>query len=105
MQNLIDIVYQYNFFEIDKEWFIRYKHTDENIETNISKIDIRVFKRILNIFTISDRHKSFRSNIETALQFEILKCLVSDKSKQSVELSKTINNIATEDLDKIWNLS
>lgn len=107
LDNLVQIVYSYKLFEIDKDNFIvkRLEYTDEYIEDNLSKINLRIFKRLLNIFTISDRHKNFKSNVETSLQYRIFKLLISDHEKTTLTISNNINNIITEDLDKIWNLS
>jgi len=105
---LVNNIYEYKLFEIDTDDFLinKSKYTnDEIIQQNINKIDLRVFKRLLNIFTMSDRHKTFRSNIETSLQYKILERLVNDYKDEPAKLSFNINNILTEELDKIWNLS
>jgi DNA polymerase III delta prime subunit len=105
---LVNNIYEYKLFEIDTDDFLINKSkyiNDEIIQQNINKIDLRVFKRLLNIFTMNDRHKTFRSNIETSLQYKILTRLVYDYKDEPAKLSFNINNILTEELDKIWNLS
>lgn len=105
---IVNNIYEYKLFEIDTDDFLINKSkyiNDEIIQQNINKIDLRVFKRLLNIFTMSDRHKTFRSNIETSLQYKILIRLVDDYKDEPAKISFNINNILTEELDKIWNLS
>lgn len=105
---LVNNIYDYKLFEIDTDDFLinKSKYTDdEKIKQNVQKIDLRVFKRFLNIFTMDDKHKTFKSHIETSLQYKILQRLVNEYKEEPAKLSHDINNILTEDLDKIWNLS
>jgi len=105
---LVDNVYHYKLFEIDTDDFLikksKYK-TNDDIKQDVQNVDLRVLKRFLNIFTIDDKHKTFKSHIETSIQYKILQRLVEDHQQQKDKLSNDINNILTEDLDKIWNLS
>lgn len=105
---LVNNIYDYKLFEIDTDDFLinRSKYTDdEKIKQNVQKIDLRVFKRLLNIFTMDDKHKTFKSHIETSLQYKILQRLLNEYKDEPAKISYDINNILTEDLDKIWNLS
>ena len=70
----------------------------------LSEIDLKVFKRLLNIFTMNDKHKCFKSHIETSIQYKILGFLVKNYIDEPSKISYDINNILTEDLNKIWNL-
>ena len=104
---LVNTIYRYKLFEIDTDDFImnyqKYKD-DKSIKTDVNKIDLRVFKRILNIFTMDEKHKLFKSHIETSVQYKILQRLVQEYTDTQPErVSKNINTILTEDLDKIWN--
>jgi DNA polymerase III delta prime subunit len=105
---LVNNVYEYNLFEINTDDFLinksKYK-TNEDIKKDVQKIDLRVLKRFLNIFTIDDKHKTFKSHIETSIQYKILQRLVENCKPQTDKISNHINNILTEDLDKIWNLT
>jgi hypothetical protein len=104
---LVNIVYEYKLFEIDVDDFLanRKKYIDDEIlKQNIQKIDLKVFKRLLNIFTMNDKHKCFKSNIETSIQYKILGILVKNYIDEPSKISYDINNILTEDLNKIWNL-
>jgi len=104
---LVNIVYEYKLFEIDVDDFLanRKKYIDDEIlKQNIQKIDLKVFKRLLNIFTMNDKHKCFKSNIETSIQYKILGILVKNYIDEPSKISYDINNILTEDLNRIWNL-
>jgi len=104
---LVNIVYEYKLFEINVDDFLinRKKYIDEEIlKQNIQKIDLKVFKRLLNIFTMNDKHKCFKSHIETSIQYKILGFLVKNYIDEPSKISYDINNILTEDLNKIWNL-
>ena len=108
LETLVDNVYHYKLFEIDTHDFLikksKYK-TKDDIKQDVQKVDLRVLKRFLNIFTMDDKHKTFKSHIETSIQYKILQRLVEDCEQHQDKLSHNINNILTEDLDKIWNLS
>lgn len=104
---LVNIVYEYKLFEINVDDFLinRKKYIEEEIlKQNIQKIDLKVFKRLLNIFTMNDKHKCFKSHIETSIQYKILGFLVKNYMEEPSKISYDINNILTEDLNKIWNL-
>jgi DNA polymerase III delta prime subunit len=107
LDTLVDNVYHYKLFEINTDDFLinksKYK-TNDDIKKDVQKVDLRVLKRFLNIFTMDDKHKTFKSHIETSIQYKILQRLVEDCEQQD-KLSHDINNILTEDLDKIWNLT
>jgi len=108
-KNALDLltlsIYNYKLFEAKIDDDISIYNDDIIIKENINIIDLRVFKRFLNIFTFDDSHKLFKSNIEISIQYKILQLLVSDLQKQSI---KTVNNIhsveeLTQNLDDIWN--
>ena len=93
---LVNIVYEYKLFEINVDDFLinRKKYIDEEIlKQNIQKIDLKVFKRLLNIFTMNDKHKCFKSHIETSIQYKILGFLVKNYIEEPSKISYDINNI------------
>jgi DNA polymerase III delta prime subunit len=105
---LVNNIYEYKLFEIDTDDFLinRSKYKDNAVlKENVNKVDIRVFKRLLNIFTMDDKHKTFKSHIETSVQYKILQRLVNEYDDEPTKISFNIENILTEDLNKIWNLS
>jgi hypothetical protein len=109
MDFLVDNIYNYKLFEIDIDDFIinRSKYiNDDYIKDNISKIDLRIFKRLLNIFTFDDSNKSFKSHTETSIKYKILHKLINEFNNYHSD-TKDINTIDNlmENLDDIWNLT
>lgn len=105
LDKLILIIYEYKLYEIDIDDFLINKEIyKQDIKSNISKIDLRVFKRILNIFTMDDSHKLFKSHVETSIQYKILEMMIEEikQDQQSV-----VNNIysvdkLTQDISEVW---
>ena len=107
LEKLVNIVYNYKLFEIDIDDFLlnRSKYKDDNIiKENINKIDLRVLKRLLNIFTFDDSHKLFKSNIETSIQYKILQTLTKENLQNKTQ--PILNDIEslTVNLDDIWKI-
>lgn len=102
LDKIFQIIYDYKLFEIDMDDFYKLKNEDDILNKNFQKINLRVLKRLLNIFTFSDNNKIFKSNIETSLQYKILKYLI-DNTDNSTKVS-LVNSVEemTIDLDKIW---
>jgi len=102
LDKIFQIIYDYKLFEIDMDNFYKLKNEDDVLNKNFQKINLRVLKRLLNIFTFSDNNKIFKSNIETSLQYKILKYLI-DNTDNSTKVS-LVNSVEemTIDLDKIW---
>lgn len=108
LDDMVDILYSYKLFEVDLDWIILHKKSMEdikNIKENVNKIDLRVFKRLLNIFTMDDNQKILKSHTENALQYKILQHILYDLKKLSGTVIKDnyIDNLTIE-LDQIWNL-
>lgn len=102
LDKIFQIIYDYKLFEIDMDDFYKLKKGDEEIiKKYFQKINLRVLKRLLNIFTFSDNNKIFKSNIETSLQYKILEYLINNVSNNKVSVLNTVEEM-TVDLDKIW---
>lgn len=102
LDKIFQIIYDYKLFEIDIDDFYKLKKGDEEIiKKYFQKINLRVLKRLLNIFTFSDNNKIFKSNIETSLQYKILEYLINNVSNNKVSVLNTVEEM-TVDLDKIW---
>lgn len=109
LEIIVNNIYYYKLFEIDLDQFIINKSkyiNDDIIKENINQIDLRVFKRLLNIFTFDDSNKLFKSNIEISIQYKLLQLLVNEFNKdiQSQNFVKEKIENATLNLDDIWNL-
>jgi DNA polymerase III delta prime subunit len=102
LDKIFQIIYDYKLFEIDIDDFYKLKKGNEEIiKKSFQKINLRVLKRLLNIFTFSDNNKIFKSNIETSLQYKILEYLINNVSNNKVLVANTVEEM-TIDLDKIW---
>lgn len=101
---LIFTIYEYKLFEIDVVSidFKKYK-LDSQIREHCKEVDLRVFKRFLNIFTLDDSHKNFKSHIEISLQYKIFILILDFLEKQSIENKSKIHDAMTQDLSEIWN--
>jgi len=101
---LILTIYDYKLFEInvDSIDFKKYK-LDSQIREHCKEVDLRVFKRFLNIFTLDDSHKNFKSHIEISLQYKIFILFLDFLEKQSIENKSKIHDTMTQDLSEIWN--
>ena len=101
----IDIIYDYFLFEVDIDAIVKENdYTDEYIKKNYKKIDLRVFKRFLNIFTFDDSHKIFKSNVETCIQYKILEKLsLHLKNNKNVKNIHSVESLTT-DLEDIWKM-
>ena len=107
LDKLTSVVYDYKLFEIDIDDFLINKEAyKEDTKDNINLVDLRVFKRILNIFTMDDSHKLFKSHIETSIQYNVLKRLL-DTLTYTPDTDKILKNIysvehLTQDINDIW---
>lgn len=101
-------LYSYKLFETDIDWIILHKKSLkdlDNVKLNVNKIDLRVFKRLLNIFTMNDNQKILKSHTENALQYKILQTILHDLNQISNNSTKeNCIDTLTVELDQIWNL-
>lgn len=99
---LVSNIYYYKLFTINEQDFIlnidKYKN-----DNYIQKVDLSIFKRFLNIFTMDDSHKIFKSNVETSIQYKLLKVLIEDNTKEKVVIKQKTENMVME-LSDIWNI-
>ena len=104
LDRLVNFIYEYNLYEYDVSKMNVKKYKDDiKIREDCKDIDLRVFKRILNIFTLDDSHKNFKSHIEISLQYKIFLLLFNDVTKQKEENKSKIHQITSTDLSEIWN--
>lgn len=102
LDKIFQIIYDYKLFEIDIDNLDKLKKDDsEIIKKNFQKINLRVLKRLLNIFTFNDNNKIFKSNIEASLQYKILEYFINKSNYNKVSTINTVDEM-TIDLDKIW---
>jgi ABC-type cobalamin/Fe3+-siderophores transport system ATPase subunit len=105
--NLVSHIYYNNIFEIDvSKLDVKSYTSEELIMKDITRVDLRMLKRFLNIFTMDSSNKALKSNVETALKFKLLQTVINEE-KSHHEKNKRDNETKmedlVEDLDKIWN--
>jgi hypothetical protein len=99
---LVHNIYYYKLFTINEQDFIGNMDKYQN-DNYIQKVDLSIFKRFLNIFTIDDSHKLFKSNIEMSIQYKLLQLLIQDNKREKVVIKQTEQNMVVE-LSDIWNI-
>lgn len=119
MNKLTDLVYSYKLFEIlqidsiysnRKEFLTTFcEDTDDHdLDTKyIAQIDLRILKRLMNIFTFNEGNKRLKSHVEMALKYHILKRFAADlQATFAAGHTPTVFSIdaLTEDLSNIWNI-
>jgi hypothetical protein len=99
---LVNNIYHYKLFTINEQDFIlnidKYKNEDY-----IQKVDLSIFKRFLNIFTIDDKHKLFKSNVEMSIQYKLLQLLIVENTREKIVIKQNAENMVAE-LSDIWNI-
>lgn len=78
---------------------------DIQIINDIDKIDIRLFKRLLNIFSFYESSKILKSHVEIAIKYKIFYLLLNDIKLQKESIKKTRIESLVQDLEEIWNFS
>lgn len=106
LESLVNKIYSYNLFEVDLDDIIVNKHQYTNevyLKANVNKIDLRVVKRFINIFSFQDCNKALKSHVEMSLKYKLLQKLLEDVAK-TTETSKITLDSLVEDLSNIWNI-
>lgn len=101
---ILYFIYDYKLFEIDTDTIdFRKYNNDIMIRDDSKKVDLRVLKRFLNIFTFDDSHKSFKSHIEISLQYKIFILIIDYLKEKSKDNKFKIHDTMTVELSDIWN--
>jgi hypothetical protein len=107
-EHLVNQVFHYKMFEVElDEIIINFKqYTEEHIQKNLTRVNLRMLKRFLNIFTFDDSNKTFKSHIEAAVKYKILSLIIQQVQTRNEELklqnqTRSIDSL-TEDLTAIW---
>jgi DNA polymerase III delta prime subunit len=110
LDTITDNIYTYKLYEVDIDEIIlnieKYKNID-HLKTNINNINLRIFKRYINIFTIDESNKYLNSNVEAALKYSLLKNIINNATNIKMELKEQINNDVEhliDDLSNVWNI-
>lgn len=110
LEYISNFIYIYKIFEIDIQDILINKeiyNEKELRQRDINKIDIRIFKRLLNIFTFDNSNKLLKSHTEIAIQYQIFTKLINDinLNKENVKMNVTNIDKLIVDLENIWNLN
>ena len=104
-----EFIYVYKIFEIDIQDILINKKSyniKENRQKDINKIDIRIFKRLLNIFTFDNSNKLLKSHTEIAIQYQLFTKLINDINiNKCNELHNNNMEKLIVDLESVWNLN
>lgn len=103
LSQLISYVYNYRLYEIDKDDILLNKKlyiTEDQLHTRLPKIDIRMLKRFINIFTFNDTSKLIKSHLELVIKYNLLKEIV--KTIPNVTVPQNLEEL-TQELSEIWN--
>jgi DNA polymerase III delta prime subunit len=126
LDSLTNRIYYYKLYEMDTDHIRnnikRYRDTDY-LKNNIEKINLRIFKRYINIFTMKESSKSIKSHVECAIKYKLLQKMVEalsetppgpetastptthtlSESASSATNTARIENLIT-DLSSIWRI-
>lgn len=107
LDNLVDKIYHYHLFEIDIDnvIFNKKEYVKEEIQKKeYIRIELRMFKRFLNIFSFQDTTKFTKPHVEAALKYNLFKKTVENVQTTNTG-GKNKNDVEsmTEDLSNIWN--
>lgn len=91
---IIDIIWNYALFETNPNVLkIKYKKEDINI-------NLRIFKRLVNIFTVGEIH-TIKTNIENIIKEDLITRIIDLQNKNNLISDNNVNNMMY-DLSDIW---
>lgn len=113
LMSIVETIYYYNMYEMDTDHVrnnVKRYEDSEYLKNNIEKVNLRIFKRYINIFTMKETSKSIKSHVESAIKYKLLQKIVSEITKTTSQSSapqaasaRRIENLIT-DLSSIWNI-
>lgn len=108
LNDIADFILNYRLFTIDNDklhLYIDKSNEKYDIHNSVDKIEIKIFKRFLNIFNLQSENIQIKSHVEFAIKYQIL-LFLSDSfelnSKTSNCINREIDNMVVS-LDSIWN--
>jgi hypothetical protein len=105
---LLNCIFSYRLFEIDwqhiKLHLSKFQNEKEIFEY-YEKIDLRIFKRLINIFSLDKTNKLLKSHTESAIKFHLFNKLIKHLESTKLSTIEKIDNIdsMTQSLSDIWN--
>ena len=105
---LIDSIFSYRLFEVDWQ-YLRLNLTKLGEESFFieyyEKVELRIFKRLINIFSFDKTTKLLKSHTESAIKFHLCKLLIAKLDENKVSTVEKRDNIEsmTQSLSEIWD--
>jgi len=96
LQFIIDIIWSYSLFETNDN-INKIKYKQEEIS-----IDIRIFKRFINIFSLSNTSKLVKMQTENVIKYQLTQKIISMQNEKIITNKSHIENL-TYDLCDIWS--
>lgn len=106
LEYICNFIYNYRIFQIDIQDILLNKNEyldKEKRQEHVNKIDIRIFKRLLNIFSFDNGNKLLKSHTETVIQYHLFTKLIEDVHKNK-NVSKSQIETLIVDIENIWNI-
>lgn len=109
---VVERIYHYHLFEVDIDNIIFHKkeYIKEDVQKKeYSRVELRMFKRFLNIFSFHDTTKCIKPHVEAALKYKLFQKIVSNvktrteqqKAEGQSSKASAVERL-TEDLSNIW---
>lgn len=108
LEFIVLVIFNYKLFEVNDDNILIKKDfysVDENIINNLDKIDIRITKRFINIFSLENTNKIIKSHLESIIKYKLFYKIVeyldinSEKTKPKTQIEQL-----TQDLSDLWNI-
>lgn len=105
---LLDSIFSYRLFEVDWQYLklnLSKLKDEQEMINYYEKIDLRIFKRLINIFSLDKTNKLLKSHTESAIKFHLCKMLIQHLEQTKLSSIEKIDNIdsMTQSLESIWN--
>lgn len=105
---ILNSIFSYRLFEVDWQYLklnLSKLKDEENVIEYYEKIDLRIFKRLINIFSLDKTNKLLKSHTESAIKFHLCKMIISTLETNKSCTAEKLNDIdsMTQSLSDIWN--
>ena len=105
---IISVIFSYKLFEVNDDNILiktEFYSDDINVINNLDKIDIRITKRFINIFSLENTNKLIKSHIELIIKYKLFyEILDYLKSNSNTRKPKTQIESLTQELSDVWNI-
>lgn len=102
IEEIVKVIYSYKLFEVDIDKLLINKK-DLDIRKDIDLLELKMFKRFINIFTMK-REFVFKSHVELGIKYFVFKKIIEDLTKYQSNIAIDNIELLTQDLCNIWNI-